>query len=106
MRLHFFPVVFFHLHQLLVNQQTSCFVESWCLFGSSPRHEIEMVAAHRLVFAVAAPEKSSGGASTNVPPGLNKFSRRITQPKYQGASQAMLFATGLKPEDLEKPQVH
>jgi hypothetical protein len=26
--------------------------------------------------------------------GLNKFSSRITQPKSQGASQAMLYATG------------
>ncbi len=57
------------------------------------------------VCAVAAPEKPSGNPSSNVPPGLNKFSSRITQPKYQGASQAMLFATGLSPEDLNKPQV-
>ena len=38
-------------------------------------------------------------------PELNKFSRRITQPKVQGASQAMLYATGLTPEDMHKPQV-
>ena len=36
---------------------------------------------------------------------LNKFSSRITQPASQGASQAMLIATGLKPDDLNKPQV-
>ena len=36
---------------------------------------------------------------------LNKFSRRITQPKSQGASQAQLFATGLTEADLGKPQV-
>lgn len=36
---------------------------------------------------------------------LNKYSSRITQPKSQGASQAMLYATGLKPEDMHKPQV-
>jgi len=36
---------------------------------------------------------------------LNKFSSRITQPKSQGASQAMLYATGLTPEDMEKAQV-
>jgi dihydroxy-acid dehydratase len=36
---------------------------------------------------------------------LNKFSRTITQPKSQGASQAMLYATGLEPEDMVKPQV-
>ncbi len=36
---------------------------------------------------------------------LNKYSNRITQPKSQGASQAMLYATGLKPEDMHKAQV-
>lgn len=36
---------------------------------------------------------------------LNKISSRITQPKSQGASQAMLYATGLKPEDMDKAQV-
>lgn len=35
----------------------------------------------------------------------NKYSSRITQPKSQGASQAMLYATGLKDGDLVKPQV-
>ncbi len=37
--------------------------------------------------------------------GLNRFSSRITQPKSQGASQAMLFGTGLTSEDMDKPQV-
>lgn len=36
---------------------------------------------------------------------LNKYSSRITQPKSQGASQAMLYATGLKPEDMSKAQI-
>jgi dihydroxy-acid dehydratase len=36
---------------------------------------------------------------------LNRFSSRITQPKSQGASQAMLLGTGLTREDLTKPQV-
>lgn len=36
---------------------------------------------------------------------LNKYSSRITQPKSQGASQAMLYATGLQPEDMNKAQV-
>jgi dihydroxy-acid dehydratase len=36
---------------------------------------------------------------------LNKYSSRITSPKSQGASQAMLYATGLSDEDLQKPQV-
>ncbi len=36
---------------------------------------------------------------------LNKVSRRITQPKSQGASQAMLYGTGMTPEDMDKGQV-
>lgn len=36
---------------------------------------------------------------------LNRYSKRITQPASQGASQAMLYATGLQPEDMNKPQV-
>jgi len=36
---------------------------------------------------------------------LNKYSRQITQPKSQGASQAMLYGTGLTDEDLQKPQI-
>jgi dihydroxy-acid dehydratase len=35
----------------------------------------------------------------------NKFSSRITKPKSQGASQAMLYATGLTEADMEKPEV-
>jgi len=40
-----------------------------------------------------------------MPRQLNRYSSKITQPKSQGASQAMLYATGLREEDLEKPQV-
>lgn len=36
---------------------------------------------------------------------LNKYSSRITQVKSQGASQAMLYATGLQPADMEKAQI-
>ncbi len=36
---------------------------------------------------------------------LNKYSRTITAPKSQGASQAMLYGTGLTQEDLQKPQI-
>ena len=36
---------------------------------------------------------------------LNKYSSQITQPKSQGASQAMLYATGMQPEDMNKAQV-
>lgn len=36
---------------------------------------------------------------------LNKYSSRITQPKSQGASQAMLYGTGMSEEDMQKAQV-
>lgn len=36
---------------------------------------------------------------------LNKYSSEITQVKSQGASQAMLYATGLRESDMDKPQV-
>ena len=36
---------------------------------------------------------------------LNTYSSRITQPKSQGASQAMLLATGLSNADLDKAQI-
>jgi dihydroxy-acid dehydratase len=36
---------------------------------------------------------------------LNRFSSRITQVKSQGASQAMLYGTGLDESDMEKAQV-
>ena len=38
-------------------------------------------------------------------PQINKYSARITQPKSQGASQAMLYGTGMTPEDMNKAQV-
>jgi dihydroxy-acid dehydratase len=38
-------------------------------------------------------------------PQLNKYSSRITQPRSQGASQAMLYATGMTEQEMNKPQV-
>jgi dihydroxy-acid dehydratase len=36
---------------------------------------------------------------------LNKYSSRITAPKSQGASQAMLYGTGLSEQDMAKAQI-
>ena len=36
---------------------------------------------------------------------LNKYSSHITQPKSQGASQAMLYATGMTEADMNKAEV-
>ncbi|KAI1007293.1 putative dihydroxy-acid dehydratase [Podosphaera aphanis] len=41
----------------------------------------------------------------NDEPKLNRVSATITQPKSQGASQAMLYATGLTEESMNKAQV-
>lgn len=69
------------------------------------------MSGHRLrVTAIAAPEKEAEmynvpSTSAEVPKGLNKFSSKVTQPKSQGASQAMLYATGMVEGDMDKPQV-
>ena len=36
---------------------------------------------------------------------INKVSSRITQPKSQGASQAMLYGTGMSEADMDKAEV-
>lgn len=36
---------------------------------------------------------------------INRFSRMITEPKSQGASQAMLYGTGLTEADMQKAQI-
>ncbi|KNA24742.1 hypothetical protein SOVF_013130 isoform B [Spinacia oleracea] len=36
---------------------------------------------------------------------LNKYSSRITEPKSQGASQAVLYGIGLSDDDMQKPQI-
>ncbi|MCP4042043.1 MAG: dihydroxy-acid dehydratase [Gammaproteobacteria bacterium] len=36
---------------------------------------------------------------------INRYSSRVTQPKSQGASQAMLYGTGMSREDMDKAEV-
>lgn len=55
-------------------------------------------ALHSRTLSTTVPRAEKDGA-------LNKISRHITQPKAQGASQAMLYAVGLKEEDMNKAQV-
>ena len=62
--------------------------------------------------AVEAPEaptqeeaRSTPTAEGNGLSGLNTYSRIVTQPKKQGGSQAMLYAVGMKEDDMHKPQV-
>ncbi|KAF0688131.1 Aste57867_20227 [Aphanomyces stellatus] len=47
----------------------------------------------------------SMSSSTHDKSKLNKYSTILTENKAHGAAQAMLYATGLKEEDLAKPQV-
>lgn len=49
-----------------------------------------------------ASSAEDGGSEKTV---LNKYSRTITEPPSQGASQAMLYATGLTPSTIHNPQV-
>ncbi|CAM8985805.1 unnamed protein product [Rhodiola kirilowii] len=44
-------------------------------------------------------------ASAAEPEKLNKYSSRITEPKSQGGSQAILYGVGLSDEDMKKPQI-
>src|SRR3954453_20979909 len=52
--------------------------------------------SHRMIMATATEKPTTQ---------LNKFSSRIPPPASQGASQAMLIATGLSWKDLDKPQI-
>ena len=54
---------------------------------------------------VAAPAQSVEAPEGSTAEQLNKYSSRVTQPKAQGASQAILYGVGLSKEDLDKPQV-
>lgn len=51
------------------------------------------------------PGARAAPASTAAPTDLNRWSATITQPKSQGASQAMLYATGMTKGDMSKPQI-
>ncbi len=54
---------------------------------------------------VNKPGKKNSGATSSDPAGLNRVSSRITQPRAQGASQAMLYGTGLTREDMARAEV-
>lgn len=58
-------------------------------------------ASTRRLFSTSRFHRTSSDASE----GLNKVSRHVTQPKSQGASQAMLYATGMDEMDMNKAQV-
>src|SRR5581483_11731608 len=59
----------------------------------------------RAAAADDAVPRPGDGAAASYRVVLNKYSSRITQPRSQGASQAMLYGVGLPDDDLQKPQV-
>ncbi|XP_074311849.1 dihydroxy-acid dehydratase, chloroplastic-like [Silene latifolia] len=60
----------------------------------------------RCVSSVSMPTtQTTRTATSDVGVKLNKYSSRITEPKSQGASQAVLYGVGLTEEDMSKPQV-
>lgn len=60
----------------------------------------------KCVAAVTSPTAEPPAAVTSESTGkLNKYSSHITQPKAQGAAQAILYGVGLSEEDMSKPQV-
>ncbi|KAJ2721540.1 hypothetical protein GGI07_003893 [Coemansia sp. Benny D115] len=58
---------------------------------------------HRLFSSASALREQNGGDKPDVI--LNRYSSTITQPKSQGPSQAMLYATGMQEGDMNKAQV-
>ncbi|KIW98596.1 dihydroxy-acid dehydratase [Cladophialophora bantiana CBS 173.52] len=53
----------------------------------------------------SSPLRHAGPSSSSETEGLNRVSRHVTQPKSQGASQAMLYATGMTEADMNKAEV-
>ncbi|GFY81441.1 dehydratase family [Actinidia rufa] len=72
------------------------------------RHSVHPRAATiRASSTVTASPQTSSTTTTTADPSqkLNKYSSRITEPKSQGGSQAILYGVGLSDEDMGKPQI-
>jgi dihydroxy-acid dehydratase len=61
--------------------------------------------ASRVVRSTQFDRRASTARSDAPSAPLNATSATVTQPAAQGASQAMLIATGLTKADLAKPQI-
>ncbi|GAB4839772.1 hypothetical protein Ancab_020482 [Ancistrocladus abbreviatus] len=73
----------------------------------SPRRVLSMKASYPSSSATTQEQlpittESLHSASQNK---LNKYSSRVTEPKSQGGSQAILYGVGLSDDDMHKPQV-
>ncbi|KAJ0961288.1 hypothetical protein J5N97_000746 [Dioscorea zingiberensis] len=68
------------------------------LFRPCPHQRLHRSSSIRAAVSTAEIEPAS-------PLKLNRYSSRITEPKSQGGSQAVLYGVGLSDEDMKKPQV-
>lgn len=71
---------------------------------STPKHRLgsRLAFSSRRSFVTSTPVKNVDDAGSAAPPKpvMNRYSRTVTQPKTQGASQAMLYATeGVNSDD-------
>ncbi|RDW59600.1 IlvD N-terminal [Coleophoma cylindrospora] len=69
------------------------------------RANASLLTARRSSQYIRSLSSTSSFRANDAEPKLNKVSATITQPKSQGASQAMLYATGMTEEGLNKAQV-
>eukprot|EP01038_Epipyxis_sp_PR26KG_P005637 gene5637-7783_t len=75
-------------------------LQSWSMIMISG---LVLIRGLRLQTRICMSSSTSAKSDGNII--LNKFSRTITEPPSQGASQAMLYATGLTPESMKSAQV-
>ena len=75
--------------------QRVCGGGAWINIRSTHRRSEEIRGTFEAVLPYA--EAAEAGA-------LNKYSAVVTAPKSGGAGQAQLYATGMRPTDMQKPQ--
>jgi len=79
------------------SSKTSIISHNWCPLRCGP------IRASSAPSTPTAPSPSTSTSDSSDK--LNKYSSRITEPKSQGGSQAILYGVGLTDDDLHKPQV-
>lgn len=73
--------------------------------SSSLRASMAAPLRRRALNAARSAGFATDSSDERKPVQINRVSARITQPKAQGASQAMLYGTGFTEEDMNKAQV-
>ncbi|CAN0915702.1 Dihydroxy-acid dehydratase, chloroplastic [Linum grandiflorum] len=72
---------------------------------SSPLTTRHFRLPHRVIIAAQSHPAAASSSPPTPTESLNKYSSRVTSPKSQGGSQAVLYGVGLSEQDLSKPQV-